>query len=224
MPMPEPRRAGLWTIVVAGGSGSRFGGPKQLALLDADRGMRVVDLAVECAHKVSDGVVVVRPHGSDPLKTTADLDVEGGSSRVASVAAGIDAVPLDAKFIAVHDAARPWATPRLFDRVLEAIIKGGGGVDGAVPGVSVVDTIKRIDDGRVVETLMRDELVAVQTPQIFRAAALRHAHRHLAGTPAERAVTDDASMVELCGGTVLAVDGEPANIKITVPADLMRQD
>jgi 2-C-methyl-D-erythritol 4-phosphate cytidylyltransferase len=224
MSKPGGGRASLWTIVVAGGSGSRFGGPKQLALLDTDRGVRVVDQAVETAQRVSDGVVVVRPHGSESLKTNADIDVEGGATRVASVAAGIAAIPLDVQLIAVHDAARPWASVKLFERVIDALCAAAGEVAAVIPAVSVVDTIKRIDDGRVIETLVRDELVAVQTPQVFRAPALRHAHLHLSGTPAERSITDDASMIEQCGGTVLVVDGELSNSKITVPADLMRQD
>src|SRR5207253_1205874 len=97
----------------------------------------------------------------------------GGATRSESVRNGLAAVPDDVEVIVVHDAARPLASAALFDAVIDAV---RGGADGAVPGISVVDTVKRVKDGRVVETLDRTTLVAVQTPQAFRAAALRAAH------------------------------------------------
>jgi len=114
----------------------------------------------------------------------------------------------------VHDAARPLATPDLFRRVVDAV---AAGADGVVPAVAVTDTIKRIDDeGTVVETPPRERLVAVQTPQAFRAAALRQAH----ATGMDG--TDDASLVEHLGGLVVTVPGEAWNGKITTPDDLAR--
>jgi 2-C-methyl-D-erythritol 4-phosphate cytidylyltransferase len=114
----------------------------------------------------------------------------------------------------VHDAARPLAAPALFDAVIEAVTAGGA--DGAVPGVPPSDTIKAVDaSGHVTSTLDRATLVAVQTPQAFRAAALRRAH---ADAPA--GATDDAMLVEALGGTVRVVPGDPANLKITDPDDL----
>jgi 2-C-methyl-D-erythritol 4-phosphate cytidylyltransferase len=140
--------------------------------------------------------------------------VTGGSTRAASVAAGLAAVPDDADLILVHDAARPFATPELVSRVLEAL----GQADGAVPGVPLTDTVKRVSAGLVVETPDRSQLVAVQTPQGFRADVLRRAHAQ----PAEvlAAATDCASLVEATGGRVAVVEGDPANLKVTTPDDL----
>jgi 2-C-methyl-D-erythritol 4-phosphate cytidylyltransferase len=140
--------------------------------------------------------------------------VTGGSTRAASVAAGLGAVPDEADLILVHDAARPFATPELVSRVLEAL----GHADGAVPGVPLTDTVKRVSGGLVVETPDRSQLVAVQTPQGFRADVLRRAHAQTVEVLA--AATDCASLVEAAGGTVAVVEGDPANLKVTTPADL----
>jgi 2-C-methyl-D-erythritol 4-phosphate cytidylyltransferase len=116
--------------------------------------------------------------------------------------------------ILVHDAARPFASPELIDRLLAALADH----DGAVPALPVTDTIKRVGDGRVVETLVRGELRSVQTPQAFRAEALRRAF----ALPADqvRDATDCASLVEAAGLGVAAVAGDPANVKITTGDDL----
>jgi len=121
-------------------------------------------------------------------------------------------VPAEADVIVVHDGARPFASVALFRAVIGAVREGA---DAAVPGIPVSDTVKVVDDAMVVvETLDRSRLVAVQTPQAFRAAALRAAH---AG---EAEGTDDASLVERAGGRVVVVPGEPDNRKITVVEDL----
>jgi 2-C-methyl-D-erythritol 4-phosphate cytidylyltransferase len=127
------------------------------------------------------------------------------------VRCGLDVVGPDADVIVVHDAARPFAAPGLFAAVVTAVRDGA---DGAVPGVAVADTIKRVVGGQVVATLDRGELVAVQTPQAFAAAALRRAHDD--GGDA----TDDAALVEAAGGRVVVVPGDPANTKITLRTDL----
>ena len=131
----------------------------------------------------------------------------GGATRSDSVRAGIAAIPEDAQVIVVHDAARPLATPELFAAVTTAV---AGGADGAVPAVPVTDTIRHTDGG----PLDRSRLRAVQTPQAFRAGALRRAHE---GAPE---ATDDATLVESAGGSVRLVAGEPDNLKITAPGDL----
>jgi 2-C-methyl-D-erythritol 4-phosphate cytidylyltransferase len=121
-------------------------------------------------------------------------------------------VPPEADIICVHDAARPLASEALYRRVIDAVVAGA---DGVVPGIPVVDTIKVVDrDGVVTATPDRASLVAVQTPQAFRAAALRAAHA--AGGDG----TDDASLVELAGGRCVVVAGEATNRKITDPSDL----
>lgn len=205
--------SGTWAVVVAAGRGARFGGelPKQYQPL---AGHRVLDWSLAAARAATDGVVlVVPPDRVDVDEPGADIVVAGGDSRSSSVRAGLDAVPSTADVVVVHDAARPLALPALFESVVEAV---RGGADGAVPGLPVTDTIKRVRSARVVETLERASLVAVQTPQAFRADALRRAHAD--GGEA----TDDAGLVEAQGGEVVVVLGDPANRKVTTPDDLAR--
>jgi 2-C-methyl-D-erythritol 4-phosphate cytidylyltransferase len=194
----------IWTIVVGGGSGQRFGTLKQYELLG---GRRVIDRATDTARSVSDGVVVVVPAAD----AEREGGVAGGATRSDSVRAGLAAVPDDATIVCVHDAARPFASCELFERVIAAV---GAGADGAIPAVAVTDTIKVVDRGVVVTTPDRSTLVAVQTPQAFRADVLRRAHR--AGGDS----TDDAALVEALGARVVVVDGDPLNRKITHPDDL----
>lgn len=200
----------VWAVVVAAGSGTRYGGAKQYERLG--RG-RVIDLAVASAAAASDGVVVVVAlEWANAAVDRADAVVVGGKSRSASVRSGLAAVPDDAEIVVVHDAARPLATVALFEAVVSAV---GAGADGAVPGLAVVDTVKRVGPGgEVVETLERAELVAVQTPQAFRTDVLRRAHE--GGAEA----SDDAALVERAGGRVVVVAGEPHNLKLTTPQDL----
>ncbi len=198
--------------MVAAGAGERFGRRKQYELLD---GRRVLDWSVAAARSVADGVVLVVPadRADDPEKDV-DAVVAGGATRSDSVRAGLAAVPPDAGWILVHDAARPRATPLLFTAVLAAL--GDGASDAAIPVLPVTDTVKHVRYGAVVATLDRSELVTVQTPQAFRAAALRAAHAH----PAAQA-TDDAALVEAIGGRVVIVPGEAGNVKVTTSVDLL---
>jgi 2-C-methyl-D-erythritol 4-phosphate cytidylyltransferase len=195
-------------IVVAAGSGTRFGTAKQFATL---RGSRLVDIAVDAAHQSCDEVVVVLPADVEWDGAPVAASVRGGAERSDSVRAGLAAVAPDTEIVVVHDAARPLASSQVFDAVIGAVRDGA---DGAVPGVPVSDTIKRVDGDRVVETVDRASLVAVQTPQAFRADVLRRAHA--SGSDA----TDDAALVESVGGTVVVVPGEPANLKVTNERDL----
>lgn len=210
----------MWAIVVAGGSGRRFGGPKQFLPL---AGRPVAAWSVAAARTVADGVVLVVPSGPDdagsgdpdpdPRTMGADLVVTGGDTRSESVRAGLSAVPDDASIIVVHDAARPLATGELFASVVEAVRSSG--VDGAIPVLPVADTLKRVADGTVEQGVDREGLVAVQTPQAFVAATLRTAHRGAAEA------TDDAAMLEALGATVRTVEGQPHNLKLTRPEDLV---
>lgn len=202
-------------IVVAGGSGARFGGPKQFQSLG---GERMVDRSVRAAAQACAAVVLVLPASVEWDGPPVDAVVAGGPTRSASVRAGLAAVGDDVEVVVVHDAARPLASARLFGAVIEAVATADGAADGAVPGLPVGDTIKRVQGSRVVDTLRRDELVAVQTPQAFRADVLRRAHA--SGGDA----TDDAALVEAVGGTVVVVPGEPANFKVTDLADLERAE
>jgi 2-C-methyl-D-erythritol 4-phosphate cytidylyltransferase len=201
----------VWTIVVAAGKGDRFGGPKQRMKL---AGRAVMDHSIDTANASSDGVIVVVPEGV-VWDLPAGTRVVGGATRADSVRAGLAAVPADAEIVVVHDAARPLATDALFAAVIGAV---AGGVDAAVPGVAIADTVKQIRDDVVVRTVTRDDLVTVQTPQAFRAAVLRAAHA------SEIDGTDDAAVVEHADGTVVVVPGEPDNIKITVRGDLVRAE
>lgn len=201
----------MWVVVVAAGRGQRFGAPKQFERL---AGARVVDHSIAAARSAvasagSGGVVLVLPagHGAGH-EPGADVVVEGGETRSASVRAGLAAVPAEAEVVLVHDAARPLASPDLFAKVVEAVV---GGADAVVPAVPVADTLRARGGG----TVDRDGLLAVQTPQGFRAEALRRAH----ATGADS--TDDATLVEDAGGEVVVVEGEPANRKITGPDDLV---
>ena len=198
----------VWGIVVAGGAGTRFGRPKQFVEL---RGVPLVHWAVEAGRGACDAVVVVLPEHTPWEGEPVDATVVGGDTRAASVRAGLGAVPDDAEIIVVHDAARPMASPALFGAVIDAVRHGA---DAAVPAVAVCDTIKRVEGARVVETVPRDQLVAVQTPQAFSASALRAAH---SGTPE---ATDDAALVERAGGVVVVVAGDPSNRKVTTAEDL----
>lgn len=209
----------MWAIVVAAGSGSRFGSRKQFALL---AGRPVAQWSVDAARKAADGVVLVVP--ADDLEGAAGLGadavVAGGATRAESVRRGLSRVPLAADVVVVHDAARPLASPSLFAAVVAPLLEPGAqeqGPDGVVCALPVSDTLKRVDPGTgtVTATVDRSALVAVQTPQAFAAAMLRRAHE---GDPD---ATDDAALVERIGGTVRVVPGEPHNVKLTVPSDLV---
>ncbi|HEY6416932.1 MAG TPA: 2-C-methyl-D-erythritol 4-phosphate cytidylyltransferase, partial [Acidimicrobiales bacterium] len=154
----------MWVIVVAAGSGSRFGRPKQYEEL---AGRPVLDWSIAAASAAAAGpgdgvVVVVPPERAAELASGADTVVGGGATRSSSVRAGLAAVPGGADVIVVHDGARPLAGADLFARVVEAV---RGGADAAVPAVEVTDTLRH-RSGAPVD---RDGLVAVQTPQAFRA-------------------------------------------------------
>ncbi len=210
--------------MVAGGSGSRFGGPKQFSDL---AGRPVAAWSVAAARTVADGVVLVVPAagpgggggpggtdgGPDAPALGADRVVSGGTTRAESVRAGLVAVPDDAFIIVVHDAARPLATGELFTSVVDAVRVTG--VEGAIPVLPVADTLKRVDGDTVQHSVDREGLVAVQTPQAFDAATLRKAHR------TGRDATDDAGLVEDLGATVRTVVGDPHNVKLTRPEDLV---
>jgi 2-C-methyl-D-erythritol 4-phosphate cytidylyltransferase len=203
---------GVWAIVVAAGEGRRFGGPKQF---EGMAGRLVLEWSVDTARSTCDGVVLVLPASRvDDVSVHAGCAhvTEGGTTRAESVRAGLAIVPEDAEVIVVHDAARPLASAALFEAVIAAV---RAGADGAIPVVPVSDTVKRVEDGRVIATVDRDGLYSVQTPQAFDAAALRRAHAD--GDDA----TDDAGLVEAAGGEVIAVAGEIRNRKITDQDDVV---
>jgi 2-C-methyl-D-erythritol 4-phosphate cytidylyltransferase len=213
-----------WAIVLAAGDGVRLGADRPKAFVKLG-GRVLLSHSVELldGHPAVDGVVLVVPEGwEEPATLLADdlvagkvaAAVTGGATRADSVACGLAEVPDEADLILVHDAARPFASPALVTSVLEALAQA----EGAVPGVPLTDTVKRVQDGHVVETLQRSQLVAVQTPQAFHAQALRGAYA--ASPEALAAATDCASLLEAAGRTVAVVAGEPGNFKITDRDDL----
>lgn len=195
--------SGIWAVVVAGGSGSRFGGLKQFSALG---GRSVIDWAVAGLGCPGRSVVVVPADQVDGVQIEDAMVVAGGSTRSASVREGLASLPPTADRVLIHDGARPLATPELVGRVVAAL----DGADGAVPVVPVTDTIRTIEG----EPADRSNFVAVQTPQGFWLSAIRDALGD-----AEEA-TDDATLVTRAGGRVVHVDGDPSNLKVTVPDDL----
>jgi 2-C-methyl-D-erythritol 4-phosphate cytidylyltransferase len=197
-------------VVVAAGSGTRFGGEKQFALVGSET---VAERSVRLCRTVAEYVVCVVPEGYAGSGEGADHTVIGGLTRTESVRKGLDLLD-EFELVVIHDAARPMATPDLFTRVVSAVESGAPAV---IPGIPVTDTIKRVDAStdEVLETLDRDSLVAVQTPQAFLREILVRAHE------SQLDATDDAGLVEAIGEKVLVVDGEVTNIKITHPSDLM---
>jgi 2-C-methyl-D-erythritol 4-phosphate cytidylyltransferase len=212
----------VWAILVAAGRGERLGldRPKAFANL-GDEPLLAEPLRRLEASPWVDGIVLVAPPGwEEPAILLAEEEgcgkvhacVPGGDTRSDSVRAGLAEVPDDALVVLVHDAARPLVSDEVVERVLAPL---SAGWDGAVPGLPVGDTLKRVGaDGGVEETVSRDGLWAVQTPQAFVADVLRRAQ--VDGADA----TDCAGLVEAAGGRVKIVDGDSRLLKVTSPADL----
>jgi 2-C-methyl-D-erythritol 4-phosphate cytidylyltransferase len=202
----DPDATPVWAVVVAAGSGQRFGSAKQYAPL---AGRRVLDWSIDAARSVADGVVLVVPAEClDDPEPAVDAVVGGGATRSESVRAGLAAVPAEAGVVVVHDGARPVASHAVFRAVVDAVLAGA---DAAVPVVEVVDTISDPKG----EPVDRDRLRAVQTPQGFSADALRRVHA------VRPEATDDATLVVAAGGRLRHVQGERWNLKVTEPDDLL---
>jgi 2-C-methyl-D-erythritol 4-phosphate cytidylyltransferase len=137
--------------------------------------------------------------------------VDGGRTRAESVANALSAV--DTELVAIHDAARPLLTPELLDDLVAELVANPD-ADGIIAATPLTDTVKRVDGGRISETLDRSELWGAQTPQVFRTEALRKALR------SAPTVTDEAMLIEAAGGKVLIHDSGIANLKVTTPIDL----
>ncbi len=207
---------GTAALIVAAGSGQRLGAGGPKALVEVG-GRPLFEWSVDACRKaesVGPVIVVAPPDHQDEFRRDGITVVAGGSSRSESVSRGLAGVESD--LVLVHDAARPLAPPELFDRSILALSESPE-LDAVIAAALVTDTTKRIGpDGRVEATLDRDRLRAVQTPQVFRAAALRRAME----TGDLAAATDDAALIEAAGGSVGVIDAPSGNIKVTVPADL----
>jgi 2-C-methyl-D-erythritol 4-phosphate cytidylyltransferase len=156
-------------------------------------------------------IVVAAPPGSD-LALGGDVTVvAGGTTRARSVANALVAV--ETELVAIHDAARPLLTPELVEELVAAL-DAEPEAAGVIAATPVTDTVKQVEEGTIAQTLDRSQLWAAQTPQVFRAGALRDA------LDVEAEATDEATLVEAAGGTVLIHPTSPRNLKVTTPFDL----
>lgn len=202
-------------VLVAAGSGQRLGADVPKALVRV-AGETLIGHCLNTTARVpaiTEVVVVVPASHLEEVAAVCDAKVvPGGSTRDESVRAGLAALTGDHEFVLIHDAARPFVQPAVFERVMAALFEGAIAV---VPAIPVADTIKRVEGGYVVQTVDRSELVAVQTPQGFDLASLRAAH---AAQVAD--VTDDAMLMEAMGHRVRVVPGSDEAYKVTTPFDL----
>lgn len=215
----------MWVIVTAAGSSRRMGGVNKLLLPLQGKPLLVHTLSYFENHPLVRGVVVSAP--ADQREVYLALAREYGLTKVVSVVAGgaerqdsirnaLDALQCGGEdAVAIHDGARPCLSGDLLERLLAALDEA----EGSLPMVAVKDTIKRVDEqGKVLETLIRSELYAAQTPQVFRYAAIVEAHRK---ADSEGYLgTDDCSLIEHYGGTIRAVEGDYRNLKVTTPEDI----
>ena len=212
----------VWAVLAAAGRGERLGSdrPKAFARLGGRPLLAESLERLEGSDWIDQIVIAAPPDWEEPsilvaeeiAATKVSSAVRGGDSRSESVRLALSEVPEDAAVVLVHDAARPLLPDEVIERVLAPLSEGW---EGVVPALRVSDTVKRVEGDRVLETLRRDDLVAVQTPQAFLADALRRA---VAGDVSE--ATDCASLVEAGGGRVTWVDGDPRLLKVTDAADL----
>jgi len=209
----------VWAVLAAAGRGERLGDERPKAFV------RLGDLPLlaEPLRRLEesewiDGIVIAAPPDwEEPSILLAEelgagkvgSVVTGGETRAASVRAALVEVPDDADVLLVHDAARPMVSDAVIERVLAPLSEGW---DGVVPGLPVSDTVKRVSGGQVVETLDRDGLFVVQTPQTFLVSVLRAA--------ADGEGTDCAALVEARGGRITVVEGDLRLVKVTSPEDL----
>lgn len=221
-------RKDVGAIIVAGGKGSRTASEelKQFRWV-AGKPMLLHSLQLFQQREDVGMVVVVLPqeHVGDPPPWLFQCDTErlllsvGGRERSDSVRNGLEDLPDEAEFVVIHDAARPFVTMKMFDDVIREARLG----HGAVPGIPLVDTLKRIDGNQtIMETIPREGLVRIQTPQAFPRTMIEHAHSE---AMRERiSATDDAALCERIGMKVVVVPGSERAMKITTEADFARAD
>jgi 2-C-methyl-D-erythritol 4-phosphate cytidylyltransferase len=204
-------------VIAAAGSGQRLGagGPKAFVELAGRPLLEWTLEALRGAASIAEVIVAAPPGSESRVSELGVLAVAGGEHRSESVANALELV--GEELVVVHDAARPLVTPGLVDAVVEELAAEDAAA-GVIAAAPVTDTIKEASaDGRVERTIDRSRLWTVQTPQAFRAAALREA---LADPEARAGATDEAMLVERRGGTVLIHSAPPENIKVTTPFDL----
>jgi 2-C-methyl-D-erythritol 4-phosphate cytidylyltransferase len=212
----------VWAVLAAAGRGERLGSdrPKAFARLGGRPLLAESLERLEASDWIDRIVIAAPPDWEEPAilvaeelaATKVNSAVTGGDSRSESVRLALEDVPAEAAAVLVHDAARPLLPEEVIERVLTPLSEGW---DAVVPALRVSDTVKRVEGERVLETLRRDDLVAVQTPQAFVADVLRRA---VSGDVAD--ATDCASLVEAAGGRVRWVEGDPKLLKVTDADDL----
>jgi 2-C-methyl-D-erythritol 4-phosphate cytidylyltransferase len=205
-------------LLLAAGRGERMRSAEPKAFLRL-RGKTLLERAVAAVEECADieGFVVSAPGGHESAveelaRSPKLLAVSvGGETRQESVRRALSSLPDRFDAVVCHDVARPLADPKLFSDVLAAL----GSAHGVIPVVPVADTVKRVRDGEILETVAREGLALAQTPQAFRRRSLEAAH-----AAATASLTDDAALLEAAGFRVATVPGGPANIKVTEPRDL----
>ena len=210
-------------VIVAAGSSQRMGTDKVFMKLGPMPVLVRTVLAFQDNPLIEEIIIVTR---KDKLEEVADLChncglskvskvVIGGSTRMESALAGVSEVKKGAKLIAIHDGARPLVTQDVISRAVYA----ARDYLAAVPAIPSVDTLKNVEDERVIATLDRECIMRVQTPQVFDADLIKGALTVAAAKALP--ITDDCSAIELMGVKVKAVEGDPNNIKLTTPNDVM---
>ena len=211
-------------LIVAAGRGHRFGGemPKQYTQLDGAPVLRHTVMAFLSQPKIDHVRVVIHPDDMGLYEAATEglglkTPIFGGEERQDSVRLGLQQIADDAPdFVLIHDGARPYISADVISRVLDAL----GSAAGAIPTLPLTDTIKRVIDGKIVATEDRFELWRAQTPQGFRYSDILNAHLKLTG----QSLTDDAAICEAVGLTVVRVDGDDKNVKITTLSDIQASD
>jgi 2-C-methyl-D-erythritol 4-phosphate cytidylyltransferase len=195
-------------IIPAGGTSSRFGSTNKL--LEKIHGKEVIKYTVEAFERAGVDEIIVCTN-SDEIKKILDVCfAEGGATRQESVFNGLKACKCD--YVLIHDAARPMVSPELINQVIEEVkVK-----KALTVATKTVDTIKEVEDGKIIRTIDRAKLYNTQTPQAFEYKLIKDAHERLAG----QNFTDDAGMLEALGVDVHIIDGSPKNIKITTQEDI----
>lgn len=213
-----------WALVTAAGAGHRFGGPQPKQFVEvAGRPLLYHVLLPFLTHRAIRGAVLTLPEKEQARVKEWLRDwgwshkvkvVAGGMLRQDSVMNGLAAVPKDCHTVLVHDGSRPCLAAALLDRLLEEAARH----EAVIPALPVRETMKRVDEARVLETVPREGLWLVQTPQLFRPALLKQAMEE--GLRARFVGTDEASFVERLRHPIAVVAGDPWNIKVTYPEDL----
>jgi len=198
-------------MIMAGGASSRFG--KTNKLLEKINGKEVICYTIEAFEKSAVDEIVICANKSiisDLQKMFFHKIVEGGATRQESVSNGLNAIDCD--YVLIHDAARPMITPEIINNTIELVQKQ----KAVTVMTKTIDTIKEVQNGKIIRTIDRSKLYNTQTPQAFEFQLIKTAHEKLKG----QNFTDDAGMLEYLGYDVYVVDGDYKNIKITTQSDI----